>query len=214
MPGIAYRIIKGIVKKIELKQFANPRKGGIKAIKVVETEDTLIDVKPVKENQEILLVTKRGQAIRFNSNEVRSMGRSSYGVAGIKFNDGDSVVSLEVLPLENAKNSSILTITDKGYGKRTEIQDYRLTGRAGKGVINMKVTDKTGTVVKSQSVDDKDNIIVMTHKGIVIRTPLKNIRVMGRATQGVRIIKLQDKDKVTDLVRVPREEVIDEVVEE
>ena len=205
---------KGIVKKIELKQFANPRKGGIKAIKVVETEDTLIDVKPVKENQEILLVTKRGQAIRFNSNEVRSMGRSSYGVAGIKFNDGDSVVSLEVLPLENAKNSSILTITDKGYGKRTEIQDYRLTGRAGKGVINMKVTDKTGTVVKSQSVDDKDNIIVMTHKGIVIRTPLKNIRVMGRATQGVRIIKLQDKDKVTDLVRVPREEVIDEVVEE
>ena len=205
---------KGIVKKIELSQFANPRKGGIKAIKVVETQDTLIDVKPVKENQEILLVTKRGQAIRFNSNEVRSMGRSSYGVAGIKFNDGDSVVSLEVLPLENAKNSSILTITDKGYGKRTEIQDYRLTGRAGKGVINMKVTDKTGTVVKSQSVDDKDNIIVMTHKGIVIRTPLKNIRVMGRATQGVRIIKLQDKDKVTDLVRVPREEVIDEVVEE
>jgi len=205
---------KGIVKKIELKQFANPRKGGIKAIKVVETEDTLIDVKPVKENQEILLVTKRGQAIRFNSNEVRSMGRSSYGVAGIKFNDGDSVVSLEVLPLENAKNSSILTITDKGYGKRTEIQDYRLTGRAGKGVINMKLTDKTGTVVKSQSVDDKDNIIVMTHKGIVIRTPLKNIRVMGRATQGVRIIKLQEKDKVTDLVRVPREEVIDEVVEE
>jgi len=205
---------KGIVKKIELSQFANPRKGGIKAIKVVETQDTLIDVKPVKESQEILLVTKKGQAIRFNSDEVRSMGRSSYGVAGIKFNDGDSVVSLEVLPLENAKNSSILTITDKGYGKRTEIQDYRLTGRAGKGVINMKVTDKTGTVVKSQSVDDKDNIIVMTHKGIVIRTPLKNIRVMGRATQGVRIIKLQDKDKVTDLVRVPREEVIDEVVEE
>ena len=122
---------KGIVKKIELSQFANPRKGGIKAIKVVETQDTLIDVKPVKESQEILLVTKKGQAIRFNSDEVRSMGRSSYGVAGIKFNDGDSVVSLEVLPLENAKNSSILTITDKGYGKRTVIQDLRLTGRAG-----------------------------------------------------------------------------------
>ena len=205
---------KGIVKKIELKQFANPRKGGIKAIKVVETQDTLIDVKPVKENQEILLVTKKGQAIRFSSNEVRSMGRGSYGVAGIKFNDGDSVVSLEVLPLSNAKDASILTITDKGYGKRTEIEDYRLTGRAGKGVINMKVTDKTGTVVKSQSVTNKDNIIVMTHKGIVIRTPLKNIRVMGRATQGVRIIKLQDKDKVTDLVRVPTEEVIDQVVEE
>ncbi|MBT3642409.1 DNA gyrase subunit A [archaeon] len=205
---------KGVVKKIELSQFANPRKGGIKAIKVVETEDTLIEVKPVKASQEILLVTKKGQAIRFNSDEVRAMGRGSYGVTGIKLNKDDKVVSLEVLPLQNSKESSVLTITNKGYGKRTEIEDYRLTGRAGKGVINMKVTDKTGNVVKSQSVTNIDNIIVMTHKGIVIRTPLKNIRVMGRATQGVRVIKLQDTDKVTDLIRVPREEIIDEVVEE
>ena len=104
---------------------------------------------------------------------------------------------------------SVLTITKKGYGKRTEIDDYRLTGRAGKGVINMKVTDKTGEIVTSQCVKGKDNVIVTTKKGIVIRTPVKNIRVMGRATQGVRVIKLKDGDRVSDLVRVP----VDGVVE-
>ena len=199
---------KGIVKKIELSQFSNPRKGGIKAIKVAETSDTLIGVTPMKENQEIILVTKKGQAIRFKGKEVRSMGRSSYGVCGIKLDKGDVVVSLEVLPMENKDKFSILTITRNGYGKRSAIEDYRLTRRAGKGVINMKVTDKTGEVVKSGSVRDKDNIIVTTEKGIVIRTPLKNIRIIGRATQGVRVINLKSADKVSDLIRVPIEEEI------
>jgi len=199
---------KGIVKKIELSQFSNPRKGGIKAIKVAETSDTLIGVTPMEENQEIILVTKKGQAIRFKGKEVRSMGRSSYGVCGIKLDKGDVVVSLEVLPIENKDKFSILTITRNGYGKRSAIEDYRLTRRAGKGVINMKVTDKTGEVVKSGSVRDKDNIIVTTEKGIVIRTPLKNIRIIGRATQGVRVINLKSADKVSDLIRVPIEEEI------
>ncbi|MCK4996666.1 DNA gyrase subunit A [Candidatus Pacearchaeota archaeon] len=203
---------KGVVKKIELSQFSNPRKGGIKAIKVAETEDTLISVKPMKENQEVLLVTKKGQAIRFKGSEVRAMGRASYGVSGIKMGSEDKVVSLEVLPLENQSQHSILTITTNGYGKRSEIEDYRLTGRAGKGVINMRVTDKTGDIVTSQSVTVKDNIIVTTEKGIVIRTPITNIRVMGRATQGVRIINLKGEDKVSDLTRVPNEEAI--IVEE
>jgi len=199
---------KGIVKKIELSQFANPRKGGIKAIKVMETGDVLISVKPLKKKQEILLVTRNGQAIRFKSEDVRSMGRASYGVTGIKLGKGDSVVSLEVLPSERKSGFSILTITRKGYGKRSAIEDYRLTGRAGKGVINMKVTDKTGEVVTSQSVRNSDNIIVTTKKGIVIRMPLKNIRIMGRATQGVRIIKLKGDDRVSDLTRVPTDEVV------
>ena len=198
---------KGVVKKIELSQFANPRKGGIKAIKVVETEDVLINVKPLKKGQEVLLVTKDGQAIRFKSDDVRSMGRASYGVTGIKMNGNDEVVSLEVLPLENKGDFSILTITQNGYGKRSAIEDYRLTGRAGKGVINMRVTDKTGEVVTSQSVNDSDNIIITTEKGIVIRTPLKNIRIMGRATQGVRVINLKNTDKVSDLTRVPTDEI-------
>ena len=115
---------------------------------------------------------------------------------------------MEVLPIENKDKFSILTITRNGYGKRSAIEDYRLTRRAGKGVINMKVTDKTGEVVKSGSVRDKDNIIVTTEKGIVIRTPLKNIRIIGRATQGVRVINLKSADKVSDLIRVPIEEEI------
>ncbi len=197
---------KGIVKKIELSQFANPRKGGIKAIKVVETNDVLIGVKPMKENQEILLVTKNGKAIRFKSEDVRPMGRASYGVTGIKMDGDDEVVSLEVLPMSDRDKFSILTVTKRGMGKRTAIDDYRLTGRAGKGVINMNVTDKTGEVISSRSVLGNDNVIITTKKGIVIRMPLSNVRVMGRATQGVRIINLAGNDIVSDLSRVPVEE--------
>ena len=195
---------RGQVKKIALEEFSNPRKGGIKAIDLEGKDDLLIDVKPVKDSQEVLLVSKLGQAIRFDSKEVRAMGRASYGVAGIKLEKSDEVVSLEVLPEKhNQKEFSILTITKKGYGKRSEISDYRLTGRAGKGVINIKITDKNGEVITSQSVKNNDNIIVTTAKGIVIRTPLKNIRIMGRATVGVRIIKIAEGDFVTDLTRVP-----------
>ncbi len=201
---------KGIIKKIELSAFSSPRKGGIKAIKVAETNDTLIGVKKLIEGQEVLLVTKDGQAIHFNSNEVRSMGRASYGVTGIKMHDKDSVVSLVVVP-KDKKDFSILTITKNGYGKRSAIDDYRLTGRAGKGVINMKVTDKTGEIITSRSVAENDNIIITTEKGIVIRTPLKNIRIMGRATQGVRVINLKDSDAVSDIARVPTDEHIEAI---
>lgn len=197
---------KGIVKRIDLSAFSSPRKGGIKAIKVLESNDQLIDVRYIKEDQEVLLVTSKGQAIRFNSNEVRRMGRASYGVSGIKLNKGDFVVSLDVLPNEKKEDYSILTITEGGYGKRSLIDDYRLTGRAGKGVINMKLGEKTGTVINSTCVTDNDSIIVTTHKGIVIRMSLKNIRIIGRATQGVKLINLKEDDFVSDLVRVPIEE--------
>lgn len=194
---------KGVVKKTLLKDFSSPRKGGIKAINLEGKEDSLIGVRIIKPKQEILLVTKKGQAIRFNSDEVRVMGRASYGVTGIKLSKDDDVVSTEVLPLENRDDYSILTITEKGYGKRSKIEDYRLTGRAGKGVINIKISDKNGEVVNSASVLSNDNLIVSTAKGIVIRTSVENIRVMGRATVGVRIIKLQAGDKVSDLAVVP-----------
>jgi len=197
---------KGHVKKIKLELFSNPRSSGIKAIDLPpDNSDILIDVKPIVKGQEVMLITLKGQAIRFNSNEVREMGRSSYGVTGIRLEKEDRVVSLEILPTEKDK-TTVLTITQKGYGKRSEIQDYRLTGRAGKGVINVKITDKTGDVVTSVSVKDRDPIIVTTAKGIVIRTSVKDIRVMGRATQGVRIIKLRPGDKVTDLVKLEKEE--------
>lgn len=193
----------GQVKKISLEEFSNPRKGGIRALEFSDAEDSLVEVEPVKDNQEVLLVTKDGQACRFNSNDVRSMGRSACGVTGIKLDNKDCVVSLEVLPLEKQESFSILTITKNGYGKRSAIEDYRLTSRAGKGVINLAVSEKTGDVIKSQSVQENDSIIVTTAKGIVIRTNIQDIRIMGRATQGVRIIKIQSGDFVTDLVLVP-----------
>ncbi len=193
---------KGVVKKTSLSNFSKPRSSGVKAIKLpLDNSDSVIGVEVVKEKQEILLASRKGKAIRFNSSDLRSMGRSSYGVTGIKLSGGDDVVSLEVLDTD-----AVFTITRKGYGKRTSVEDYRKTSRAGKGVINVKVSEKTGEVVNTVSVNDGDDIIITTAKGIVIRTSLKNIRVMGRAAQGVRVVKLQEGDKVSDVIRVVEDE--------
>jgi DNA gyrase subunit A len=189
---------KGMVKKISLNTFSKPRASGVRAINLPsDNSDSLIGVSVLKKGQEVLLATKKGQAIRFNSDDVREMGRASYGVTGIKMAKEDEVVSLEIL---NTKE--ILTICKNGYGKRTAVEDYRKTARAGKGVINVKISDKTGEVVTTVSVNDTDGIIITTAKGIVIRTSLKNIRIMGRTAQGVRIVKLQQGDLVTDLVKI------------
>ncbi len=189
---------KGIVKKIALKHFSKPRASGIRAINLpADNSDILIGVELVKKGQEVSLATKKGKSIRFNSDDVREMGRASYGVTGIKLNAEDIVVSMGILNTE-----AVLTITKNGYGKRTAVKDYRKTARAGKGVINLKISAKTGDVVTTISVDKEDGIIITTAKGMVIRTSLKNIRVMGRAAQGVRIVKLQPGDTVTDLIKV------------
>jgi len=195
---------KGQVKKLSLSSLSKPRSTGVRVM-TLPSEDELINVKLISENQEIMLMTSKGQAIRFNSKEVREMGKAAYGVTGIK------LVNDEVVSLETPKQGeTILTIAEKGYGKRSKVEDYRLTGRAGKGVINIKVTDKTGKVVSTVPVKDKDSIIVTTAKGMVIRTNIKQIRIMGRATQGVRIVKLQERDKVTDIVKVPEAEEVSE----
>jgi len=190
---------KGIVKKISLSQFSKPRASGVKAINLPnDNTEELIGVEVVKKDQEVFMATKQGKAIRFRESDVRAMGRSSYGVTGIKIDKNDEVVSLEILD-----TAAIFTVTTKGYGKRTAVNDYRKTARAGKGVINVKVSDKTGEVVNTVSVNDNDSIIMTTGKGIVIRTSLKNIRIMGRAAQGVRVVKLQQGDYVTDIAKVP-----------
>jgi DNA gyrase subunit A len=189
---------RGIVKKISLQNFSNPRVSGVRAINLPNDEsDSLIDVQVVKKSQEVLLASKKGQAIRFNSDDVRDTGRVSYGVTGIRLEKDDEVISSEILNTE-----AVLTITKNGFGKRTAVKDYRKTARGGKGVINLKISEKTGDIVTTVSVNDDDNIIITTAKGIVIRTSLKNIRVMGRAAQGVKIVKLQAGDLVTDLIRV------------
>jgi len=193
---------KGIVKKVSLKLFSKPRASGIKAINLPNDDsDFLVDAQRIKDDKEVLLATKKGRAIRFNSKDVRSMGRASYGVTGIKLDEDDRVVSLEILDTKE-----VLTITEKGFGKRTSVQDYRKTSRGGKGVINVKISEKTGEVVTTISVNEEDNIVITTAKGMVVRTNLKNIRVMGRAAQGVRIVRLQDRDHVTDLIKIHEEE--------
>ena len=195
----------GIVKKMNLEMFSNPRASGVRAINLpLDNTDILIDVSVIKPGQEIMMTTADGQAIRFNSDEVRDMGRASYGVCGIKLEKGDEVVSQIVVT--NPKDETVLTVTQDGYGKRSLVDDYRVTGRACKGVINLKVTGKNGKVVRTISVVDGDQIIVSTQKGIMIKTPVKDIRVMGRATQGVRVIKLGDSDHISDVAKLSKED--------
>ncbi len=197
----------GNVKKLRLKDVSKPRNAGVRVINLpADGSDVIINVRRVEDAQEVLLITKKGQAIRFNSDEVRPMGRASYGVKGIDLHSGDEVVSIEAMPKDG--KTTILTVTSKGFGKRSNLDEYRKTGRAGKGVINIKTTDKTGIVVSSLSINDKDSVIATTIKGQVVRISMRDMRVIGRATQGVRMIKLKEGDKVADIVRVPREEII------
>ena len=205
----------GVVKKMKLEMFSNPRASGVRAINLpLDNSDNLIDVSVISQAQEVMMTTSDGQAIKFNSDEVRDMGRASYGVCGIKLEKGDEVVSLVVVSKDEKvkKEETVLSVTKDGYGKRSLIEDYRLTGRACKGVINLKVTGKNGKVIKTISVDNGDQIIVTTEKGIMIKTPVKDIRVMGRATQGVRVIRLNDSDKVSDVAKLSKDD--EEVVEE
>lgn len=192
----------GMTKKLPLKLVSKPRSTGVRIMNLpADNSDIIINVVMINDNQEVLIITKKGFAIRFNSNDVRPMGRASYGVKGIALRAGDEVVSLESIPQDG--KTTILTITEKGYGKRSALEGYRKTSRGAKGVINLNVSEKTGRVVNSISVNDRDSAIVTTTKGMVIRVKMRELRVMGRATQGVRIVKLKEGDKVADIVKVP-----------
>ncbi len=192
----------GMVKKLPLKDVAKPRSTGVRIMNLpADNSDMIINVRRVEDKQEVLLITKKGQAIRFNTDEVRSMGRASYGVKGAELGRGDEIVSIEALPLEG--KTTILTVTTRGFGKRTALEEYRKTARGAKGVINLNTSDKTGDVIGSLSVNDKDSVIVTTKQGMTIRVSMRDLRVMGRATQGVHVVRLKEGDKVADIVRVP-----------
>ncbi|MCI0531636.1 MAG: DNA gyrase subunit A, partial [candidate division Zixibacteria bacterium] len=151
---------------------------------------------------DIILATRKGQAIRFPETKVRDMGRQAYGVRGINLAKGDFVVGMVVVKRE----SSLLTVTEKGFGKRTDVSDYRVTNRGGKGIINLKMTDKTGAVVAVKEVLDDDELMIITQKGIIIRQPVKPVRVIGRNTQGVKLISLDSGDRVMDVARYIKQE--------
>ncbi|MEK6800605.1 MAG: DNA gyrase C-terminal beta-propeller domain-containing protein [Nanoarchaeota archaeon] len=198
---------KGIVKKVAMKDLSKPRSTGVRVMNLPpDGSDAIITVESVKDKQEVLMIMKKGNAVRFDSDDVRSMGRASYGVKGVELSSTDQVVSLEPIPLDC--KTTILTVTEKGFGKRSELDEYRKTSRGSKGVINLKLSDKTGNVVGSLSVTDKDSVIITTTKGVIIRISMKDLRVMGRATQGVHVVRLKEGDKVADILKIPREEVI------
>ena len=199
----------GIVKKLQVADVAKPRSTGVRVMNMpADGSDILISVMRVADKQEVLLTSKDGKAIRFNADEVRSMGRSSYGVKGIELNSKDEVVSLVPVPVKDAGKISILTVTDKGYGKRSALEEYRLTGRGGKGVINIRNEDRNGDVVRSLPVTKDSSFIATTTKGMVLRISVDELREMGRATQGVRVVKLKEGDHVADVVLVPDDEVV------
>ena len=192
----------GIIKKTELAEFSNPRKTGIGAIGL-DKKDKLIDVHLTDGKNEIVIGTREGVAIRFHEQEVRVMGRSAGGVRAIKLDKGDKVVGAVVL---RRAGTTILVATEDGFGKRSETEEYRVSHRGGKGIITMKATEKTGKMIAIKEVIEKDDVVIVTTGGIVIRQHASDIRVAGRNTQGVRLIKLTDGDKVSDVAAVPSEE--------
>ncbi len=183
---------QGLIKKTSLDEFAKPRKGGIIAL-TLEEGDELIRVLLTDNTKQILIATAMGQAIRFDEKDIRVSGRTSKGVRGIKLRDKDYVVDCQV-----AEDDKVfLTITEKGYGKRSEVKEYRLINRGGKGVRNIKITPKNGKVVSAKVVKGDEDIMIMTEKGVTIRTPVQGVSIVGRNSQGVRVMKLNDDDQVT-----------------
>jgi DNA gyrase subunit A len=174
---------------------------GIAAINL-HKGDKLIEARLTESGQDIVLGTKQGKAIRFHESEVREMGRTAAGVRGIHLSPEDAVVGMVVIRREG----TLLVVTENGYGKRSDISDYRITSRGGKGIITVKSTDKIGNLIAIMEVLDTDDLLLITVKGQVIRQQIQDISVTGRNTQGVRLIRLKEGDKVADVARVVREE--------
>jgi len=190
----------GIIKKTELSAFKNVRKNGLLAIKL-QQGDSLKSAKIVDKADEVVLITKQGQSIRFKGIDVRPMGRSAGGVKGMKLGKGDEVIAMDdIKPKLDGKNY-VLIITENGFGKRTKLEEYRLQKRGGSGIKAVKISDKTGRAVFSQIVSDqKADLVVISHKGQVIKSALNTISVIGRAASGVRVMKLKAGDKVASAI--------------
>lgn len=192
---------KGIVKKTALKAYSNPRPKGIAAIKI-DTGDELIGVRLTDGTKDIILSTRQGLSIRFNEKDVREIGRVARGVRGIRLQKDDEVVSVDVLD----ENTTLLTITEKGFGKRTKLREYRVQSRGGKGIFTLRITPKNGRVVGVLQVTNDDEIIIIAGSGKLIRMKVSNISIIGRSTQGVRLIRLADDAKVVSIGRVIEKE--------
>lgn len=201
---------KGIVKKTLLEQYSRPRLNGIAAITIRE-DDELLEAKLTTGESQVLIAVKSGKLVRFEEGKTRPMGRSASGVRGITLqDDNDEVIGMVSV---NDMNSEILVVSEKGYGKRSSLDDYRITNRGGKGVKTLSITDKTGSLVSINSVTDADDLMIINKSGLTIRMAVSDLRVMGRATQGVRLINIKGNDSIAAVTKVMREEdAVDEAV--
>jgi DNA gyrase subunit A len=203
-PYIVFVTQNGLIKRTKLEAFSRPRPSGLKALSI-EENDSLIAVMRAKGDEDIIIGTAAGMAIRFDQKEVRAMGRTAFGVKGITLESGDKVVGAELA----RPGSTLLTVTENGYGKRTTLEEYRLTHRGGKGVIDIKTGDRNGNVVATLQVTDADEVMLITNKGTLIRTRVADISVIGRNTQGVRLMGLQQEgEKVVGATRAPEADAV------
>jgi DNA gyrase subunit A len=192
----------GTIKKTLLEAYSRPRANGIIAINIVDG-DRLLDVHLTNGSNEIIMALRSGRAIRFNESKVRAMGRNATGVRGVSLaNENDQVVGMVCVA---DPNTNLLVVSEKGYGKRSEIEEYRITNRGGKGVKTMNVTDKTGHLVSILEVSDEHDLMIINKSGITIRTAVAQIRVMGRNTQGVKLIRLSEGDEISSIARIESE---------
>ncbi len=203
---------KGQVKKTALEQYSRPRTNGINAITIKE-DDELLEAKLTTGNSQVMLALKSGKAIRFEEAKTRPMGRNASGVRGIRLQDENTDEVIGMIAIENPQEESVLVVSEKGYGKRTYIDDpedgeavYRITNRGGKGVKTISITEKTGHLVAIKSVTDEEDLMIINKSGIAIRMAVADLRVMGRATQGVRLINLKGSDSIAAVAKVMKEE--------
>jgi DNA gyrase subunit A len=200
----------GTIKKTTLEAYSRPRANGINAINVREG-DMLVEARLTSGTSEIIIASREGKAIRFNEKTVRPMGRGATGVRAIRLAEGDEVMGM--VAVEDPKLSNVLVVSENGMGKRTDVEDYRITNRGGKGVMAMNITDKTGKLVSIKDVTDKDELMIINKSGITIRIAVKDLRVIGRVTQGVKLINIGEKDEIASVAKIDYIEGSDEEVE-
>lgn len=198
----------GTVKKTSLEAYSRPRTNGINAIEIRDN-DQLLGARLTDGSSEIMIATKNGKCIRFPEEKARAVGRGSIGVRGITLEDNDEVIGMIIA--EDVANESVLVVSEKGYGKRTAVEDYRITNRGGKGVITLNVTEKTGNLIAIQNVKDGDGLMIINKSGVAIRMSVDELRVMGRNTQGVKLINLKNNDEIAAIAKVEMDKEVEEV---
>ncbi|MFT4033690.1 MAG: DNA gyrase C-terminal beta-propeller domain-containing protein, partial [Siphonobacter sp.] len=194
---------QGIVKKTSLEAYSRPRQNGIIAVNINEG-DRLLDVALTNGNNEVIIAIDAGRAVRFNEEKVRPMGRTATGVKGVELAEDEKVIGM--VCVADSSTAQLLVVSEQGYGKRSDIEDYRLTNRGGKGVTTLKLTEKTGKLVAIKQVTDNDDLMIINKSGIAIRFAVADLRVMGRNTQGVRLINLRNGDEISSITKIEKEE--------